>query len=115
MGTNNDDHLAQSCFAPPLALRARNKLVMLLKDAKKAGLPRGSPALTLEEIRSPGTQANENDIYIASIRLMLRRLDRRQTVPNFRTATRSLLRLEWAYLYFKIGLWIASQNRISLK
>ena len=29
------------------------------------------------------TQTSESDVYIASIRLMLRRLDRRQTVPNF--------------------------------
>lgn len=29
------------------------------------------------------TQTSESDVYIASIRMMLRRLDRRQTVPNF--------------------------------
>jgi putative transposase len=29
------------------------------------------------------TQTSESDVYIASIRLMLRRLDRRQTLPNF--------------------------------
>jgi putative transposase len=29
------------------------------------------------------TQTSESDVYIASIRLMLRRLDRRQTIPNF--------------------------------
>jgi putative transposase len=29
------------------------------------------------------TQTSESDVYVASIRLMLRRLDRRQTVPNF--------------------------------
>lgn len=29
------------------------------------------------------TQTSESDVYIASIRLMLRRLDRRQSVPNF--------------------------------
>jgi putative transposase len=29
------------------------------------------------------TQTSESDVYIASIRLMLRRLDPRQTVPNF--------------------------------
>ena len=29
------------------------------------------------------TQTSESDVYIASIRLMLRRLDRRQTAPNF--------------------------------
>lgn len=28
-------------------------------------------------------QTSESDVYIASIRMMLRRLDRRQTVPNF--------------------------------
>lgn len=29
------------------------------------------------------TQTSESDVYIAAIRMMLRRLDRRQTVPNF--------------------------------
>jgi putative transposase len=29
------------------------------------------------------TQTSESDVYIASIRMMLRRLDRRQTIPNF--------------------------------
>lgn len=29
------------------------------------------------------TQTSESDVYIASIRLMLRRLDRRQSIPNF--------------------------------
>ena len=29
------------------------------------------------------TQTSESDVYIAAIRMMLRRLDRSQTVPNF--------------------------------
>lgn len=61
------------------------------------------------------TQTSKNGIYTASFPLMLRRLDRRQTAPNPWTATRSFLGLKWAYLNFKIGLWIAGKGRISLK